>query len=226
MTVGRDDWDVYWRQQNSVTKTYGKIASAYRNSIIPRSLIKTLNDYVAQNGRILHAGAGEGEVDINIATYWNLFSIDFSAQAISKHHFLHSSRFGVDRISQADIFELPFPSKCFDAVFNLGVMEHFTEIEIYKALEEMKRVIRVGGRIIIYWPPVWGLSVFVLRIAKWLLKLKPGERIILHPPEINLFRSTRNLSKVMSAVGLTLEKCSFGIGDLFTHQIIVARRNY
>ena len=145
-------------------------------------------------------------------------------QAISKHQFLHSSRFGVDRIAQADIFGLPFQDECFDAVFNLGVLEYFTDLEIYGALEKMKRVTRVGGRLVIYRPPIWGLSVFALRIAKWLLKLRPGEEIILHPPEINLFRSPRKCGKVMNDVGLFLEQCSFGIGDFFTHQIIVARR--
>lgn len=73
MTVGRSDWDVYWRQQNFVTKTYGKIASFFLNWVIPRSLIKTLNSFAADDGRILHAGAGESEVDINIAASWRLF---------------------------------------------------------------------------------------------------------------------------------------------------------
>ena len=60
MSISQQDWDAYWKQQTSVTRTYGKIAGIYRRYIIPRSIIKTLNSTVQQNSKLLHAGAGGG----------------------------------------------------------------------------------------------------------------------------------------------------------------------
>lgn len=224
MNISQREWDSYWEQQSSVTKTYGKIASIYRKFIIPRSLIKTLNLKLNSNSRILHAGAGGGEVDVALAPSWNLYSIDYSFRATIQHREVHYKDGREDLVAQADIFNLPFANNTFDAVFNLGVMEHFSDDEIVDALKEFRRVTRVGGVIILYWPPIWGLSVMVLRSAKFLLQLERRKQISLYPPEINLVKSRRRCERWISEADLSLEQFSFGIGDFFTHQIVIARK--
>lgn len=224
MNISQREWDSYWEQQSSVTKTYGKIASIYRKFIIPRSLIKTLNLKLEPNSRLLHAGAGGGEVDSALATSWNLYSIDYSFRATIQHREVHHKNGKEDLVSQADIFNLPFSNNTFDAVFNLGVMEHFSDAEIVSALKEFSRVTREGGVIILYWPPIWGLSVMVLRMAKFVLQLERRKQISLYPPEINLIKSRRRCAHWISEADLSFEQFSFGIGDFFTHQIVIARK--
>ena len=224
MSISQQDWDAYWKQQTSVTRTYGKIAGIYRRYIIPRSIIKTLNSTVQQNSKLLHAGAGGGEVDINLVSNWKLYSIDYSYRATSQHRDVHYKNGIEDLIAQADIFNLPFSNDTFDAVFNLGVMEHFSDKEIVSALKEFKRVTRSGGIIILYWPPIWGLSVMVLRLVKFILQLERRKQISLYPPEINLIKSRRKCASWISEADLSLEQFSFGIGDFFTHQIVIARK--
>ena len=224
MNISQREWDSYWEQQSSVTKTYGKIASIYRKFIIPRSLIKTLNLKLEPNSRLLHAGAGGGEVDSALATSWNLYSIDYSFRATIQHREVHHKNGREDLVSQADIFNLPFSNNTFDAVFNLGVMEHFSDAEIVSALKEFSRVTREGGVIILYWPPIWGLSVMALRMAKFVLQLERRKQISLYPPEINLIKSRRRCAHWISEADLSFEQFSFGIGDFFTHQIVIARK--
>ena len=47
----------------------------------------------------------------------------------------------------ADVREMPFPDASFDAVYSMGTIEHFRDSE--RALAEMARVLRPGGRAIV-----------------------------------------------------------------------------
>lgn len=55
---------------------------------------------------------------------------------------------GVDQV--ASVYELPFESESFDVVLCLSVLEHLETPQ--KAIEEMKRVLKPGGRIIVSVP--------------------------------------------------------------------------
>ena len=159
------DWDHYWKLQARGQKTYGYIANIYRRYIIKG----TLNHYVAKyfdiNSLLLHAGSGSGEVDLDVCESMEIVAIDFSSHALSTYSEGHRIP---SNLAQADIFRLPFPDETFDGVFNLGVMEHFNDIEMVNALIELRRVIKNDGVILLFWPPKWGLSVFVLKTVHWI----------------------------------------------------------
>jgi SAM-dependent methyltransferase len=46
-----------------------------------------------------------------------------------------------------DVRDLPFPDASFDAIYSMGTIEHFDETE--RAVEEMARVLKPGGRAIV-----------------------------------------------------------------------------
>ncbi|MBU1044126.1 MAG: methyltransferase domain-containing protein [Candidatus Omnitrophica bacterium] len=72
---------------------------------------------------------------------------------------------------KGDIFSLNYPDGYFDVVFNNGVIEHFSldqKSNYNHALEEMLRVLKPGGKIIID-VPNW--YCFAHTFYKWLLKI-------------------------------------------------------
>lgn len=171
---------------------------------------------------VLHAGSGGGEIDALMPQDWRLVSIDFSEEAIQRHQLRQKS---IDRnlvVLQGDLFALPFYGGYFDVVFNLGVMEHFSDEEVVRALSEMKRVLAPQGRVILYWPPIWGPTVFVLHSIAWLLRITGRYKTQLHPAEVNLFRSATRCRRLLAHAGLKPISITYGPQDLFTHVIIIA----
>ena len=68
-----------------------------------------------------------------------------------------------ERFRHAEQFRLPFADATFEGVYNLGVMEHFTTDEIARILSEFRRVLRPGGKAVLFWPrtsapSVWGAA--------------------------------------------------------------------
>ena len=51
------------------------------------------------------------------------------------------------RAAVGDVRTLPFPNASFDAIYSMGTIEHFDETE--RAVEEMARVLKPGGRAIV-----------------------------------------------------------------------------
>lgn len=218
------DWNTYWEQQNASGRLYGRIASFYRRTIIAPSVRRTVKQHLGNGECVLHVGSGSGEIDSLLPNSWILYSIDFSTAAIARNCRLLRS-IGRDPLAaQADMFALPFADSSFGVVFNLGVMEHFSDDEIVSSLLEMNRVVMPSGKIIMYWPPVWGPTVVALHLLAAVLRLVRRSKTQLHPPEINLFRSRTHCRKLLSRAGLRLESISYGPHDLFTHVVVVATR--
>jgi SAM-dependent methyltransferase len=63
---------------------------------------------------------------------------------------------------RATIFATPFRSDSIDGIWNLGVMEHFSESEIQRSLQEFRRVLKPDGVIILFWPAEKNLSRWIL----------------------------------------------------------------
>jgi len=215
------DWDTYWSIKAPSQRAYGVIAGFYRKWIIKRTLNYYIRTMFPTGAALLHAGCGSGEVDTDLSDEMCLTAIDFSNEAAITYTTCHPiSR----RLLLADVLRLPFATESFDGIFNLGVMEHFTEEEIVSTLTEMRRVLKPGGRVVLFWPPVWGLSVIVLYSIHQIFRVVFRKHLNLHPAELNLIRSRKQCEKWLKDAGLTLELFRFGIRDLFTHQIVVARK--
>ena len=219
-TDPRSEWDEYWSASSPTQRVYERIAKFYRDRIIGPALIHWIKKVHEPGARLLHAGCGSGGVDVEAHDYARITALDFSAEGVRTYGRIHP---GFTHLTRADLFALPFAPGSFDGVFNLGVMEHFTEDEILVALREMRRVLVPGGHVILFWPPEWGLSVNVLRVAKVVLSRLQRKTVSFHPPEINRVRSRQQCEKWLEECGFTLEHYSFGPRDVFTHQIIVAR---
>lgn len=211
-------WDIYWNTKSTGSAIYSGIASFYRRRIIKQSLEKTIQKVFPPNSSLLHAGCGSGEVDVALGYFASITALDFSMAALCEYRKIHPVN---GKLLAADLFKLPFADGSFDGVFNLGVMEHFTETEIVVALKEIRRVLANGGKVVLFWPPVWGLSVIALLAAHKLLAIVGRKGARLHPVEHSLIRSRRACEEWFDAAGLELQSFHFGWSDFFTHQRIV-----
>ncbi len=104
-----------------------------------------LKKYIKSGERILDLGCGNGRLfelfkDKNI----KYIGVDFSEKLIEKAREKYGEYFQV-----ADVLSLPFPDNYFDSVWSIAVLHHIpSKILRVKALTEIRRVLRPGGKII------------------------------------------------------------------------------
>jgi SAM-dependent methyltransferase len=95
----------------------------------------------AKNTRILAWASRQGAhaygIDISLATV-NQAQAAFDAGPGARHSL---------RAAVSDVRDLPFGDASFDAVYSMGTIEHFDETE--RAVEEIARVLKPGGRAIV-----------------------------------------------------------------------------
>lgn len=178
------DWDAYWdKKQNAGALTYEIIAALYRKIFIRPNLERVLKEHFSDGAFVLHAGCGSGQVDVNLHKVYNINAVDISIAALELYS---RNNPGAKRVEQADIFQLPYGAGTFDGVFNLGVMEHFTESQIKLLLREFHRVLKPGGKLVLFWPHSKASSVFVLKFVHWFMRVVLRRQGLLHPEEVTL----------------------------------------
>ena len=100
---------------------------------------------------ILDAGCGPGVHSIRVAKAGICVCAVDRSKAMLRHAQLRVKSAGVlDKIEfhQKDLTELDFPDDHFNYVFSWGVVIHIPEAE--KALDELSRIIKPGGKLALY----------------------------------------------------------------------------
>jgi dolichol-phosphate mannosyltransferase len=217
----REMWDQYWEGKKTRTErsAYDVIASFYRNYLIKPSLERAIRRSFAPRAELIHAGCGGGEVDTGVVQYAKVTAVDISPNAVARYQAQHGAN---AECMVADIFRLSEFGPRFDGVYNLGVMEHFEPPEIRRIFGEFNRVLKPGGRIVIFWPPVYGLSVIALHAIHFVLNRVLRRGVQLHPPEPTKLRSRAQMESLLQAAGFELESISFGARDAFTYAVVTA----
>ncbi len=214
------DWDIYWADKDkSSNVVYDFLAGIYRRLIVKNILNHFIKKYFSKGLDVLHAGCGSGQVDADIAGYINITALDISANALKIYKGIHGANC---KTVQGNIFALPFADHSFDGLYNLGVLEHFTQDEIRQILLECKRVIKPGGKILVLWPPVFGFTVFILDSAHFILNKIFRMNVKLHPDEITRVRSRKHAIQTFEDAGFKMIEYYFGIRDIFTQAVVVA----
>ncbi|MDB4990641.1 MAG: hypothetical protein JWN04_5819 [Myxococcaceae bacterium] len=218
-------WDAYWENQKTKAGglAYDAVASFYRKFIIRRSLNKFVDEHFAPGSRVLHAGCGSGQVDTDIRSQVHITGLDISVNALN---FYKKTNREFCEVLHGSIFKIPLPDGSLDGVYNLGVMEHFTEDEIGKILREFHRVLRPGGKMLLFWPPEFGLSVLFFKALTVIFRDVLGkENVKFHPDEITRIRSRRHLDQIFRTDDLKVVRYYFGPRDLFTYAVIVVEKS-
>ena len=221
-TAMRRDWDEYWSAKNNAGNVvYDLIATIYRKAVIKPNLTRFIKRHFPARSRLLHAGCGSGQVDVDIADRVQISGLDISAPALRIYR---RSNPKAEQLIHGSIFNIPVPDESFDGVYNLGVMEHFTEPEILNILKEFHRVVRPGGKILLFWPPAFGLTVRVLAAVHWFANKVLSKPLKLHPDEITHVRSKRQVRAYLGDSGFQMVDFYFGLRDAFTQAVVVGEK--
>jgi dolichol-phosphate mannosyltransferase len=216
------NWDGYWQKSAGNSGIlYDLIAAWYRQQFIRKNLDKAILAEFPTGSTLLHAGCGSGQVDRNLQHSMKITALDISKGALRLYS--RNNPKAID-VVHGDIMALPFQAETFDGYYNLGVVEHFTPGQILKILSEAKRVLRPGGRMVIFWPHRLAPSVMVLGIWHWILKHLLRSEAILHPLEISLLRSRSMGGKLIQESGMVMKQFKFDSSDLFIQAIITVEK--
>jgi SAM-dependent methyltransferase len=216
------EWDKYWTKKKTKSQNvYRGIASFYRTFIIKRSLNFFLQKEFKAGAKLLHAGSGSGKVDEDLVKNFDITALDISNEALK----LYRLNNGINaKTLKASIFAIPVANGAFDGIYNLGVHEHFTGAENEKIFKEYLRVLKKDGKIVLFWPPKYSLSVNFLNSTHFILNDVLRRNIRLHPEEISLIQSEKQVRNFLRDCGFKITAFYFGPKDLFTQCVIVAKK--
>jgi SAM-dependent methyltransferase len=113
-------------------------------------------------GRLLDVSCGQGTF-IRMASQagFAVVGIDFSSAALHKAQRAASAA----SIALANAQGLPFADNSFDAVTNIGSLEHYFDPP--EAVREMARVLRPGGRAFVWLPNLFGIFGNVTHVLRY-----------------------------------------------------------
>ena len=101
-------------------------------------------------GRILEIGTGKGRflaALLRRVPRITTIDVDAEEQRFARMNVAHEERKGTARFLVADAAELPWRDRTFDAVVSMNALHHMTDIT--RVLQEVVRVIRPGGKIVL-----------------------------------------------------------------------------
>jgi ubiquinone/menaquinone biosynthesis C-methylase UbiE len=214
------EWDKYWSEKNTISnRIYDMIAVAYRTVIISPCLRKYLRAHFKEGDNLLHAGCGGGGVEESKSPY-NILALDISKNALTEYKQHHK----IKEIIQGTITNLSLKDGTFDGIYNLGVMEHFSDEEIHDILTEFSRVVKKNGTVILFWAHNSGVTVIFLRYLHYILNVILRRDIQLHPAEPSLYISEEWLKERLKTTNFKIAHIDFNISNLYTYMVVVLQK--
>lgn len=216
------NWDAYWNESGETSNpVYETIAGLYRRWVIKRNLEHAIRQVFKPGSSLLHAGCGSGQVDTEIQNAMRITALDISKGALDLYSRNNKNAVA---IVHGNLFEMPFADSEFDGIYNLGVMEHFTDEEIQRILGEFHRVLKPHGKIVLFWPHSKAPSVFILNASHRILRSCVGSHKRLHPLEVSLFTSREATARKLHQNRFQMDEVRFGGSDLWIQAVVTASK--
>ncbi|MBD3360290.1 methyltransferase domain-containing protein [Candidatus Peregrinibacteria bacterium] len=152
-------WDNVWKEEPLLD---------WNKDFISQLVYRTLKDEIdiSNHLSILEAGCGSGRISLKLAKKnTKLALLDSSMVALTIAREFSERNHKSAAFVQNSIYTMAFKNESFDIVWNAGVLEHFYFEEQRIIIDEMSRVCKVGGKIIILVPYSKAL---LYRLGKWM----------------------------------------------------------
>lgn len=109
------------------------------NLYVHRKLFKEITDQKPKS--ILEVGCGTGLMSIFLSMLgYEITALEGDDKVIKKAKDLSKKFNGKVKFIKGDAFKLPFKTNEFDVAFHQGLLEHFSDEEIYRLIDEQLRV--------------------------------------------------------------------------------------
>jgi len=156
--MSKDTWDSVWEKQHIRQSSLHSLIYFLREHYFSSTFARFARKRI--KGLILEVGCGTAQCSLKIRVKGiDIIGADFSASALqlAKKYSLTTSNVTHSRTSfvVTDAFSLPFGKNTFDAVWSVGLLEHFEDPSL--ALTEMRRVVKPKGKVIAIVPYRAGL---------------------------------------------------------------------
>ena len=161
---------------------------------------------VPENDRILDAGCGHGEYTVfALKEKAKVWSFDYSKEMVNytavsvRNSFLQAENISVDSVT-----DIPYENEFFDQVFCLAVLDHLGPDDRKKAMSELNRVLKKGGKLVIDVPNRFAFHWrFVFLIMRFFKLYPKGEIHFFTPFEVERLLKQNGFNKTKS-LGLTI----------------------
>lgn len=217
-----EKWNRYWQNARKNDHLYAKIANLYRRFLISPSLGIYFRNMFRNHSNVtyLHAGCGSAGSDRRIVydkPLIVLFDLSVEGLKLARRHGVHQRSAYVC----GDLLHLPFKDAAFDGAWNLGVIEHFEAKSIRVIFAQLNRVLKLKGRCLLLWPPIFGSSVLFLKCVSWLSKILLHRSKEFYPDEVSLYRSRAQVNGYIENTDFKLSSVRFNVSDAWTQVAVV-----
>jgi ubiquinone/menaquinone biosynthesis C-methylase UbiE len=145
-----DDFDAYAKNYRDIHSQNVQLSGADSYYFAEQRVVMLQAYEKNESLQVLDLGCGDGASEIFIQQYfsnWKVEGIDVSKESIAmaEKQGIANASFNV-----YDGIHIPFADSSFDIIFVAGVLHH-VEFSLHDAMiKEMKRVLKAGGRLLIY----------------------------------------------------------------------------
>ncbi len=145
---------------------------------------------------------GEDEILFSLSKEGSIFfALDIAEETTQRAYIRQKERGFAHQYITADVRNLPFKDNIFDVILSSSTLDHFnSQDDLVKSLLELKRVIKVGGDLIITLNNKFNINFYLM------LKLGKNLGRISYPVQ---FYSIYNLRKIIKDVGFSIQDQSF-----------------
>ena len=161
-------WDkLYAPEKRSLFAKFEEfVINAYFSDVFTKAILSVSN---IKNGKIFEPGSGGGMASAKFAKDgFDVTCMDLSENALQKTKSLFKHMNLQAKFTLGDLFHTPIKDDEFNLVFNQGVMEHFrlANLEAYKGVQEMLRVLKDDGTLVILVPAYFSPLFFIYKFLK------------------------------------------------------------
>jgi SAM-dependent methyltransferase len=218
----RQAWSDHWsdeRQQTLVQRFF----SFYRKAVFARTVRYFINRFFPERGIFIEAGSGTAETSMRIDKKngrRKLVATDIVQPVLRHCHPI------MDERVCADIFDLPYGDATVDGIWNVGVMEHFTNEQIDRIMGEFHRVLKPGHRIILLIPGTDSIPQKMLRVVEKMINARRKDKNFrFHPPEISQIASRAQALDMLERNNFECIHFDYGWRSLMAFKTLVAVKN-